>query len=249
MVEGMEPMGNVVLVHGAWHGAWCWDGVLAELHDRAVVAVAVELPFSGFTDDVAAARSAISSAGPDVVVCAHSYGGVVVNEATLDLNNVGHIVYLAAFINTGDLSPVLSGPLPLLDGIIDLADGRSRFDPELAHRIFYGDSDAPSVAAITPRLRPMVMGGPEIAGPGLHQASVPTTYVVCGRDQAIPPQAQYAMAERSTTVVEWPTDHSPFLTRPGQVADLLQAVSQGGPAGAQPNSFPITDTNDSISPG
>lgn len=224
-------MSNVVLVHGAWHGAWCWDAVLNELGPRDVEAVAVELPFSGFDDDVAAARSAISSAGPDVVVCAHSYGGVVVNEATVDLRNVGHIVYLAAFINTGDLSAVMAGPLPLLDGIIDLGGGQSRFDPDLAHQIFYGDSDAATVAAITPRLRPMVLEGAVIAGPGLHQASVPSTYVVCGRDQAISPPAQYAMAERSTTVIEWPTDHSPFLTRPGEVADLLQAVS---PPGATP---------------
>jgi pimeloyl-ACP methyl ester carboxylesterase len=218
-------MSNVVLVHGAWHGAWCWDAVRNELGHRHVDAVAVELPFSGFADDVAAARSAISSAGPDVVLCAHSYGGVVVNEAAVGLSNVGHIVYLAAFINTGDPSVVMAGPLPLLDGIIDLGGGQSRFDPELAHQIFYGDSDAATVAAITPRLRPMVLEGALIAGPGLHQASVPSTYVVCGRDQAISPQAQYAMAERSATVIEWPTDHSPFLTRPGDVADLLQAVS------------------------
>jgi hypothetical protein len=224
-------MGNVVLIHGAWHGAWCWDAVVHELRHRDVDPVAVELPFSGFADDVAAARSVISSVGPDVVVCAHSYGGVVVNEAVVGLTNVDHIVYLAAFINTGDLSALMSGPLPLLDGIIDLGDEWCRFDPDLAHQIFYGDSDAATVAAITPRLRPMVMEGAVIAGPGLHTASVPSTYVVCDRDRAIAPQAQYAMAEGSTRVIAWPTDHSPFLTRPGAVADLLQAAPPRGATG------------------
>jgi len=52
-------MTRIVLVHGAWHGAWCWDGVSAELRARQIDAVAVELPFTGFADDVDVVRSAI----------------------------------------------------------------------------------------------------------------------------------------------------------------------------------------------
>ena len=78
-------MTRIVLVHGAWHGAWCWDGVVAELGDRQIEAVAVELPFTGFEDDVDVVRSAIGSAGEGVVVCAHSYGGAVVSQAVTQL--------------------------------------------------------------------------------------------------------------------------------------------------------------------
>ena len=48
--------GQIVLVHGAFHNATCWDGVAAELllHGRDVTAV--QLPFEGFASDVAAAR-------------------------------------------------------------------------------------------------------------------------------------------------------------------------------------------------
>jgi pimeloyl-ACP methyl ester carboxylesterase len=222
-------MSEVVLVHGAWHGGWCWDGVASELRSRGIVPSSVELPFTGFDDDIAEARSVIGSAGANVVVCAHSYGGVVVNEAVAGLGNVSHIVYLAAFVSTGETSILLEEPPPLLDGIITSGE-RCRFDPDYAHQIFYGDSSASVVADITPRLRSMVLEGERIAGPGLQQPSVPSTYVVCGNDHAISPPAQRVMAERSQSVIEWPTDHSPFLTRPGDIADLLIGVSS--PAGS-----------------
>ena len=53
---------GVVLVHGAWHGPWAWDGVVAELERLGVPVDAVELPFTGFPDDAAAARP--RSSGP-----------------------------------------------------------------------------------------------------------------------------------------------------------------------------------------
>ena len=38
---------DVVLVHGAWHGAWCWQRVLAGLAQRGVSAHAIDLPGHG----------------------------------------------------------------------------------------------------------------------------------------------------------------------------------------------------------
>ena len=52
---------------------------------------------------------------------------------------------------------------------------------------------------------------------------VPSTYVVCSEDRALPPGLQREMAANAGTVVEWPTDHSPFLTRPAAIADLVCA--------------------------
>ena len=88
---------SVVLVHGAWHGAWAWDGVVAELERLGVAVEAVELPFTGFADDAATARSVIERAGSGAVVCGHSYGGFVISAVARDLA-VGHLVYLCAFM-------------------------------------------------------------------------------------------------------------------------------------------------------
>jgi len=51
------------------------------------------------------------------------------------------------------------------------------------------------------------------------------TYVVCTDDRALPVALQRSNAARIGNAVEWPTSHSPFLSRPGLVADLLLELS------------------------
>ena len=56
----------------------------------------------------------------------------------------------------------------------------------------------------------------------------PTTYVVCGEDRAVAPSLQRAMAARipDVALVEWTdSDHSPFFSRPGDLADLLAGLA------------------------
>jgi hypothetical protein len=68
----------------------------------------------------------------------------------------------------------------------------------------------------------MVLDAAAIAATPSAPSTVPSTYVVCSQDGAIPPEAQFQMAHGLDRVVVWPTDHSPFLTRPADVADLLE---------------------------
>ncbi|MBP2328939.1 pimeloyl-ACP methyl ester carboxylesterase [Kibdelosporangium banguiense] len=213
-------MGGIVLVHGAWHGAWCWDGVVAELRQRGVAATAVELPLAGLAADVAAARAAIQAAGPASVVVAHSYGGLVVSYAAAGLSTVSRLVYLAAYLTEPDedVSALMSGKLT--ESLV-FRDGEVSVDPAAAAGLFYGDAAPGTAAELAGRLRPMTIGVavPPVVTPAWR--SIPTTYVVCTNDQAIPAGSQRRMAARAETVVEWPTDHSPFVTRPRVVADLV----------------------------
>lgn len=151
-------MGRAVLVHGAWHGAWCWDGVLAELEQFGVPTIAVELPLTGFGDDVAVARAVIESAGSGTVVVGHSYGGAVISEAAAGLSTVSHLVYLAAFlVEPGeDLFALLAGS-GLIEALIVDEHG-IRVDPSIAAELFYGDADPVTAATLVARLRPMAMG-------------------------------------------------------------------------------------------
>ena len=55
-------------------------------------------------------------------------------------------------------------------------------------------------------------------------SEIPSTYVVCAEDRAIQPSAQRAWAERATTVIERPWDHSPAVSHPGDVAELLDGI-------------------------
>jgi hypothetical protein len=210
---------EVVLIHGAFHGPWCWELVAHELGSRGVGVQIVDLPFTGFDADVAAARAAIVGAGPDAVVCCHSYGGVVADAALTGLTGVSRIVYLAAIVNAG--IDVFAGETPaIMDAI--LPDGTMvRFDDSRAGGVFYGDSDDSTVAQIVPQLRPMILDLRAFVSEPPPRPLARSVYVICTNDGAIPVAGQRRLATLCDEQVEWPTDHSPFLTRPAELARLL----------------------------
>jgi hypothetical protein len=94
-------------------------------------------------------------------------------------------------------------------------------EPSRLHEVFYGDSDPVVAEALAAQLRPMPLHDPGVMTGTPAWKSVPSTYIVCAKDNAISPVTQRFMAARASEVVEWDTDHSPFLTRPGELADLL----------------------------
>jgi hypothetical protein len=63
----------------------------------------------------------------------------------------------------------------------------------------------------------------EIGGMATRAAwhDIPSTYVVCTEDRAVAPGLQRALAGRCGRTIEWRSSHSPFLSRPELVADLL----------------------------
>jgi pimeloyl-ACP methyl ester carboxylesterase len=187
-----------------------------------VPVTAVELPLTSLDDDVAATRHAISHQGGEVIVLGHSYGGLVISEAASGMSEVSRLVYLAALmINIGEdmfelmiehESEMLGASVPEGNGFV--------VDRTRAAQLLYGDSDEAVVESLLPRLRPMHVQSLRAQRlPAWHDT--PTTYVICSNDRAIPPSLQRQMATRADVVEEWPTDHSPFLTRPAAIAALL----------------------------
>jgi pimeloyl-ACP methyl ester carboxylesterase len=212
-------MGEVVLVHGAWHGPWCWDLVINALESRGVAATAVELPLSGIRDDADVVRAAIDAVGGGAVVCGHSYGGVVMDLALAGASDIAAVVYLAAFINDGS-GTVGDMEIPLIDCICFQGDWCS-IDLRRVHELFYLDSDQSVVEAIAPRLRPMKLDATAFTEDPPERPTASTTYVICTEDRALPTEMQRRMAATCDESLEIPTDHSPFLTRPDELADLL----------------------------
>lgn len=231
----MEPAPVVILVHGAWHGAWAWDGIVERLSSEGIRSVALDLPSKGrdtaalgdLHDDAATVRAAIAAAGAPALVVAHSYGGLPASEGGAD---AAHLLYLAAFM----LEPGQS-LLGLRNGVepewwITSADGRTLLPGDPEH-VFYADCD-PAVAeraaaALVPHRK-------DVFSQELRSAAwrtVPSTYVVCGRDNAIPPSLQELMAARAGTVSRIDSSHSPFLSRPDEVTAIIQETLSAVVAG------------------
>ena len=231
----------VLLVHGAWHGAWCWGPVVAALEDRGVRGVAIDLPGHGddrasLTDvhgDAQRVREVLDGFAEQVVLVGHSYGGVVITEAGVH-PSVSELVYIAAFnLDSGEsaMSAAVaeseaaaldhSGRPDALLYVHGHEDGTSSVDTDGARVLFYNDCTPEVAAWASSMLGRQPMENLSQAPRAVAWRSRPSTYAVCTIDNIVHPDLQRVLARRADTVVEWPTGHSPFLSRPDLVAELL----------------------------
>lgn len=103
-------------------------------------------------------------------------------------------------------------------------------DPLRPREIFYGDVDPHIADAAIARLGHQSLAA--VSQPLTHASwhKIPSTYVICEKDSAIPPTIQERMARRTHRVERLDTSHSPFLSRPSQVAGLLRKELKQAPA-------------------
>ena len=236
---------TVVLVHGAWHGAWCFDRVMPLLKEAGVPAMAVDLPGHGkdpgpFADlhgDAARVRAVLDEIAGDVVLLGHSYGGAVITEAGVH-PAVKHLVYLCALLldqdeSCGsaaiDQSASLSyeGRPNIAEGLSIHPDGTSTLDPVTAGACLYNDCDPATVAWALSNLGPHPMENFGQMPSGVAWRDRPSTYVVCSEDQVVHPGLQAILARRCTQSYVWPTSHSPFASEPARLGSLLVALAGG----------------------
>ena len=236
--DGPRP---IVLVHGAWHGSWCWDRVTPRLDAAGVPWVAPDLPScatpseqTGLPEDVREVErllDALPGTEPAILV-GHSRGGLVISEAGAH-ERVGHLVYLCALL----LEPDADATAVLADEVmsaLDLTDDLiSTVKPGMAGALFYNECTTDDARWAAEQIGPMYAGG-TVEGPRRAFAANPTTYVVCELDAVLPAARQHEMADVADHVVTWDTGHSPFVNRPDLVADLLirLATGPGGPDGS-----------------
>ncbi|HEY6745552.1 MAG TPA: alpha/beta hydrolase [Mycobacteriales bacterium] len=218
-------MAVFALVHGGWHGGWCWSSVAAALRDRGHTAVTPDLPITdpaaGAVEYAAAVTNALGGA-TDVVLVAHSLAGLC---APL-IPSVRRVVYLAGMLPVPGRSVderARAGERMTRRGIgrgqTVNNDGSTQWRPEAAVELLYPDSPRPAAEAAAARLRPQHWR--ITAEPSPVQTSPAATYVLCRDDRIIDTDwARSAAAE----VVEIDGDHSPFLARPDELADLLDGL-------------------------
>jgi hypothetical protein len=219
---------TVVLVHGAWHGPWVWDHVVESLSADGIETVTVDLPSSGpdpgglgdLRDDVAAVQGVLDDIDGPVVIVAHAYGGAPASEAAVGADGVAHIVYVTAFMpDAGESMLGLVGgePPPWWDVHDDGSVGvHSPAD------IFYSDCRPEVAEAAADQLQPQSLASAEQALQEVAWPDVPTTYVVCHQDHALPVEAQEMLAKRADDVRYLDSGHSPFLSVPDDLLSIIR---------------------------
>lgn len=229
---------NVLLVHGAWHGAWCWAPLQQALDERGVSSHAIDLPGHGISplplgdlhSDAAAVVATLESLPPDTLLVGHSYGGAVISQAALHTDRVAHLMYIAAFaLESGEsvngfLKNAPRHKVELSEIIVPSQDGTTTLDLERAGALLYPGSSAATQSANVRRLspQPIVTMTQEVDGPSdLH---VDSTYVLCNQDRAVHPEHQRIMASRCSNMIELDSDHSPFVDDPASIAEIIDGI-------------------------
>ena len=234
-----EPL-PIVLVHGAWHGAWCWSALQAELDQRGLASYSLDLPghaasrlpLGDLHGDAAFVAASIDALARDVVLVGHSYGGAVISEASVRTNRVRHLVYLTAFVlDAGESLMGLAGTMPpvevpLASAMIVQGDGMSMIDPAGAAAAFYHRCPPEVATAATRRLSPQPVATFTQETTGAGWRTIPSTYVRCTDDQAIHIDHQTTMSAQCGAVETIDTDHSPFASAVAVTADILEAVAR-----------------------
>jgi Alpha/beta hydrolase family len=227
---------EIVLVHGSYHGAWCWELLTPELERRGHRVAAVELPISD--PSAGAARYAevvvdTMASMSEPVLLGHSMAGLVIPFAAAQ-KPVRRMVFLTAFLPIPGRSMNDQRAKEPIDGLVppktaewtDLGDDVWMVGPNTASELFFHDAPPDIAAWATQRLRPQsyrVMSEPS---PLAAWPRVPAAYVVCRDDRALNPDwARRAARDRlGVEAMEIEGAHSPFLTRPAELADLLEGI-------------------------
>lgn len=243
-----DSLAKFLLVHGAAHGAWCWEKLVAQLKARGHQAVAIDLPGSGADrtplNEVTldsyeqAVVRALDELGPDTVLVGHSMGGAAISAAAEERPRLlKRLVYLCAMLPRDGLALSDLRTISMNDQraqIFQLAeDGVSmKADPVVGARIFYSDCSPADIAFASERLTPQVtiVSRTPLRLTPENYGRVSRAYILCTEDKAIPAELQREMIEAAPCdiVVERPWSHSPFLSAPEGLADVLEQIAEGG---------------------
>jgi pimeloyl-ACP methyl ester carboxylesterase len=247
----MFQLPTLVFIPGAWHRATCYDKItklLQEKHELKCISITLPSttgnPAATFKDDIDAAREAISSEishGRDVVVIAHSYGGMVGNSAIKDFTQprdavgghvIGLILIASGFTLTGVsfMDPFFGRPPP--SWRINNATGYAELvtpPRELFYHDLPEDEAQHRASQLTTQSLKALFEGGEFSYAGWRD--VPAWYVGTIEDRGLPVVMQrvtVGMARAMGATVEHrelQTSHSPFLSRPEETVKIvLEAV-------------------------
>ena len=225
-------MTTYALVHGSWHGGWCWQPLVEELTGRGHAAVAPDLPITDPAAGAVAYADAVLAAlpGDEVVLVVHSLAGLIA-PLVAAAAPVRRLVYLAAMLPEPGRSVddrARAGQRMTRRGIgrgqTPNDDGSTSFRPDAAAELFYPDSPPERTAWAVAQLRRQFWRVTAEPSPVAAWPAVPATYVLCREDRIIDTDWARAEPPRRAELVELPGDHSPFLSRPAELADLLVAL-------------------------
>lgn len=230
-----------VLVHGAWHGGWCWSKVAANLRGRGHTVLtptqtgvgershllSSSIDLDVFVKDITNVLRFEDL--KDVILVGHSFGGIAISGAADRMpDRIRHLVYLDSLILQNGQSPFSLLPKDVVEARIKAAhDSSGGVSIPVPPASAFGIRDAAQAAWVERRLTPHPLGtytSPLILANKVGNG-LPTTYIVCTNPIYGPLQAiRDCVRSVGWTTVEIATGHDAMVTAPDRLGDMLGQI-------------------------
>jgi pimeloyl-ACP methyl ester carboxylesterase len=239
-------MATFVMIHGAWHGGWCFDALRPLLEAKGHQMIAPDLPGMGGDEATLAAvtledwaefAAAICvEADAPVILCGHSRGGIVISEAAERApDSIAALIYICAMLVPSGQSRAdmraANQPNPGFDAIRSTVPCGSVIDARGATSVFAQLSPPNLAAAAMKRLvtEPEAPTNTPLQLTDARYGTVPRHYIECLADRAITiaDQRRMQVTLPCASVTTLDTDHSPFLSAPRDLANALLTIAEG----------------------
>ncbi len=235
----------IVLIHGAWQGAWTFDALRTRLDTADISSIAIDLAGNGFDDTapdkvdlelyISQVGDAIDELGGRAAILGHSGGGIVATAAAERLPaKTAAVIYLAGMclptgIDFGELQTRVAGVgnvFGVSGDIVVSDDGlTSTVSPQAALTYFLDDIPEPIASQAAARLTPQPEGGRLISSPTTPEnfGQLPKLYIEALQDSSMIIEAQRAMQAfiPEMPVVSMDCGHVPQVADPERLTEIL----------------------------
>ena len=216
---------TVVLAHGAWADGSSWAKVIAPLAAGGLKAVAAPLPLTSFQDDVAALDRTLERVDGPVVLAGHAYAGAVIGATRS--HKVKALVYLAALApDEGEtVADVFyrGVPHPKAPKLAPDAHGLIYLPEPAFAAAFAQNASKEELAVLAAVQRPISPACITVKMGRPLWKDQPAWFLVAEQDRMIVSDNHRFMAERmKARIRSHPVDHTPLVTAPGAVADIIR---------------------------
>jgi len=233
-------MSTYILIHGAWHGAWCWEKIIPLLKAAGHDVFAPDLPGHGQDQTpileisldtyITSVMQLLDKLQVPVILVGHSMAGMIISQiAEHRPNQIKALVYLTAFLpqdgqSLFQVSQIQKPTRYVRQTRVIIEENIFYFPLSEMKDFAYHLCSAELYATIRDKFcqEPLKPMQEPVMLTQKHYGSVPKFYIECQQDRAILPETQARFYRKtSCQIIQLNTDHSPFYSDPLGLAKCL----------------------------